>query len=515
VKFWQGAGMKTFIFSLLSVLGFSVFTSGLEAQSSLSVIEPRVTSAIYDSKEKGTRVRLSFKVLDQKTGRPVNTLTSGRKGQFRVFQNDVRETSFETLTDSATTAPSVDVVFVLDTSLSMEDSKALRPMKSAARELERRLKNSKMLFRFHYYQFATEVKKMNSLNDLSDKNALSRFTSLYSAVKTAMTNHPDAIIVLFSDGADNRSIDNDTKPVESVDELEKLITEAKTQIHTVKLGIEDSNDFNGVDNREVLKRISQFGSLRYAPDPKSLTSKFVEVVDSIAYPYSFEYLSPRVAPGTYSLKIEIDRDGVADDNTKWKADTSFTVEYKILSDEEKFAAIRSSRISMTRRVVPFVNYGGGRYTISQYDFQNEFSTSNLTGILSSAVIYFRNVNLDPDTREIDARISISGPTSTMLAMLDGQNKGERSGLRISFSTIRVGVLDKASVFLDGDPTIIYLDHIVEQDRITANFRVVGESNKDSNFYLNRQLAVAGDFVDRVGNLQIFSWHTNALAGFED
>ena len=57
--------------------------------------------------------------------------------------------------------------------------------------------------------FANEVQKLDSVSAIPDEfnaaNTQKRWTALYFALRTAIEAHPDAVFVIFTDGADNYS----------------------------------------------------------------------------------------------------------------------------------------------------------------------------------------------------------------------------------------------------------------------------------------------------------------------
>ncbi len=168
------------------------------------------------------------------------------------------------------------ITIILDTSYSMELQGALPVMKQAARRFVSKIREENKDATFQYYQFANEVERLDSLSDLDDKKSSGRFSALYSALAIAMARHPNNTILLFTDGADNKSPDNRQLPIQTLDEIVQQIDKKKTVIHTVKLGIEESNDSKGVDNREALAALSKYGRLYTAKDSLELAKQFEE-----------------------------------------------------------------------------------------------------------------------------------------------------------------------------------------------------------------------------------------------
>lgn len=496
-----------------------------------TVQNPEILSVMYDAKERGTRVGVRFSVVDSK-GAPVNQLRPGETGQFRIFLDGVEETSFETLSDATSVAPKIGITMVLDTSLSMERAKALAPMKRAAEHFESRLKSSSNIYTINYYTFSTDVKRIPNLKSLNPTESTGRFTSLYSAVKTAITENPNNIILLFSDGADNKSIDNTQARVASVREIQDLIESRKTVIHTVKLGLEDSNDMQGVSNREVLSRISKYGSLRMEADPERLVDAFEAVAQSIPYPYFFSYLCPRTSPGSYKLTIEIDGDGRATDRTSWKADAKFDLPFVIGNQPvnsnpwpapgQGQAPAGNRDPSMYPVLVP--SYQGSDIWPSNWNVMKHFFDQQNGGHrliraehtqnwdFGSLRVSFTNVDLQSSPGWVRAVVSVSGPEADVNALVESSKR--------SIDSVRIGLVQHQisaarEVVWDSLGWIFFLPTAVEN---LGNGTAVSSSRvelklRDRMLGRSQYLSVTGDYFDRTGTWRLLQVTQGSLEGF--
>ncbi len=383
----------------------------------LIVSNPMISKIAYDAEKEGTRIGLTFLVSDLE-GKPVNGLKAGRNGNFKVFIDGVEETSFETLTDKSISRPPVGITLVLDTSYSMEDQEALGRMKSAAEKFVSKLTSSSSPFNFEYYQFATHVQKIENLKAINTKKAFGQFTSLYSALKIAIEAHPQNIVLLFSDGADNKSPDNAEAAVESVNVIEQLIEKHKTVIHTVKLGIEESNDSKGIDNKEILKRASKNGSLRYVASADELVRAFEDVASKVAYPYYFEYLCPRTKPGSYRIMLQIDRKGTASDRKQFNPEASFELPFELYGNDSRYFMLPGSAAQkIFWEPILFPSNGGGHWDLKLY--ANEGESTRLKQVnpadLSDMTVSFRDIRFDFAKDEVSFVVVYSGPEPVVRA----------------------------------------------------------------------------------------------------
>jgi hypothetical protein len=476
------------------------------------VLNPQVTMVAFDPKEKGTRVNLQFSLLDEK-GMPVNGLRPGRNGQFRVFFNGVEETSFETLTDASHLAPTVGITMVLDTSLSMQDQDALKPMRRAAERFVAQLSGSNQKFRFNYYQFATDVQRISNLGQINTDKAFGRFTSLYSALKIAIEQNPNDIILLFTDGADNKSIDNEQMRVQSIGDVETLIKNRQTIVHTVKLGVEDSNDLQGVPNKQVLQRLSVNGSVRYSEQPDEIVRAFEAIAAKIPSPYFFSYLCPRTSPGKYTLGIETDSDGVASDRGRWTTDVKFELPFEI---GQPIPAVNPFTDSWYPILRPEINLQGQlTSTWSLAGFSPElghpnggqmtFLPSNRIGSIAAA---FETVSVDATNQTARIKYSISGSEAEMRALTDLSNS-TRDTIEIRITLMRTGFngnYEWSTLIADsiklGNRTLQGQQASAEGYYTVSLFQV-------KNFMAN-SLAITGEYIDSQGRLKVFSVKEQSL-----
>lgn len=393
----------------LALLASSSIWAQEVSDPKLVVANPMITKIAYDAEKDGTRIGLTFSVTD-KSGKPVNTLKAGRDGNFKVFIDQVEETSFETLQDNSVTRPPMGITLVLDTSYSMEDQAALRKMKDAAQKFVSRLSSSSSPFNFQYYQFATQVQKIESLKEINTQKAFGQFTSLYSALKIAIDAHPQNVILLFTDGADNKSPDNRQVIVNTVDEIQQLIEQHKTVIHTVKLGIEESNDSKGVDNKEILRRVSANGSLRYVVKADELVQAFEEVAAKMAYPYYFEYLCPRTRAGSYKILLQIDRQGVASDKSRFNPEASFELPFEIFgNDNRHFNVPGAASIPLLWTPIFYPTPDGRSWALKKWANDGVFTRMNdLSEKMSDLTVSFRDFQVDYNTSEVSFRVVYEG-----------------------------------------------------------------------------------------------------------
>ncbi len=97
------------------------------------------------------------------------------------------------------------MVLVLDTSLSMYQAGAIGSLKAEASDFVKDL--SANGFDVQVIRFASKMNLSASVDAIPDEftDAADRWTSLSAALNMAFTTSPNAVVVAFSDGADNYS----------------------------------------------------------------------------------------------------------------------------------------------------------------------------------------------------------------------------------------------------------------------------------------------------------------------
>ncbi|PIE25334.1 MAG: hypothetical protein CSA62_01300 [Planctomycetota bacterium] len=255
-----------------------------------------------------TKVALRFEVVDA-SGKPLTHL--GRHS-FAIYEDGVRSTS-EALAYATGEAATIEVCLLLDDSRSMYDSPGTRgaanaviSLKEAARGFLTELEtNARARFRTHIYRFANSVEKIAGLDQIPDKyiERGEHFTSLYHAIAKASRSHPGAILVVFSDGADNYSQNHGTVSLEA---LMSELSLRHTKVHAIGFGdLAHEYDRLGVRAESALRRIARYGSVRMAGDPKLFDGIFREIARRITSIYTLTYFSPNLE-GRHSLVIKVE-----------------------------------------------------------------------------------------------------------------------------------------------------------------------------------------------------------------
>ena len=258
----------------------------------------RVVDASYDSRRQATRVTLQFQVTDE-DGRP---LRGGHALRFSAFEDD-REATSESLQSRTATAERIPAVLLIDTSKSMYDApgstttrNAVMDVKAAAKSFLAQIEEAHPgIYEWHTYRFSNEVVKLASVDRIAEvfqDQQRSRWTALYFALFTALRRHPKAVIVLFSDGADNYS---QNYGIENVDDLARLLREKKRVVHAVGFAdVVSEKDRRGVLGSDALEQLTPFGSVHYADKVGSLSAAFEGIAEQILTTYTYEYYSPNL-----------------------------------------------------------------------------------------------------------------------------------------------------------------------------------------------------------------------------
>lgn len=260
----------------------------------------------------GTRVHVTFEVWEGDTmvhGLPVSA--------FKVYEDGQPATS-ESINDGGRDDIRPPVVLVLDTSYSMYQARAIPDLKRAASKFQETLAQNG--FEVFVYRFANRIEPVHDIAAIPesfDDQAGERFTSLYAAVMTGFEFSDDAVVVAFSDGADNYSQNYIQVPNGEgvLDVVEGFIEpkghlgeDRKRVVHTIALGeFEKERDRDGVEAGDALDRISKNGTVTTASNPGALDAVFAKVAERIRSIYIVEFLSPS-AGGVHSIQLEVSHD---------------------------------------------------------------------------------------------------------------------------------------------------------------------------------------------------------------
>jgi hypothetical protein len=263
-----------------------------------------VLGATKDAKTKSARVSLTFEVWDGD-----KQLTNLSKESFSVIEDGQPATS-ESISEAATKERRVPVLLLLDTSLSMYQANAVGALKAAAKRFVETL--SKNGFDVTVFRFASQIKKVDSIDAIPDKfneEGGERWTSLYAAVAQGMADREDAILVVFSDGADNYSQNHGVSGLGQV-EPHVLAPEmggngSMRVAHTIGFGnVRSERDRQGIAGGDALQRLGANGSFHFAEQSGALDTVFQDVANRIRNVYVFDYFSPNLS-GTHAVVLEV------------------------------------------------------------------------------------------------------------------------------------------------------------------------------------------------------------------
>ena len=178
----------------------------------LQVRKASITSAKPNKKKDATRVSLTFQVW-----RGDEQLNGLGKDVFTVYEDGQPATS-ESLNDAKPDEIKLPVVLLLDTSYSMYMAKAVGDLKAAANKFKDTLKEKG--YDITVYRFANKIEPVDDISKISeefDTETGERFTSLYAAIEKGFAHRDDAVIVVFSDGADNYSQNHGVTAIGTID----------------------------------------------------------------------------------------------------------------------------------------------------------------------------------------------------------------------------------------------------------------------------------------------------------
>lgn len=264
-------------------------------QPTLEFRNLRVVEVAADAETQSTRVRVGFEVF--RAGKTVSGLS---KGNFRAFEDGLPATS-ESLTKAIAEDIYVPVTLLLDTSLSMYEAGAIAGLKQAALKFVEMLERTGFAVRI--MKFNTTVESLDSINSISDSSE-GRWTSLYSAIDSAIRENEKAIVVVFSDGADNYSQNHG---IASLEDVEQRIGDHV--VHAIGFGnLQNENDRQGVPALDALRRLSINGSVELAAEAADFNRVFSDLFDRLRSVYLFDYFSPNLS-GDHTLEIEVSYGG--------------------------------------------------------------------------------------------------------------------------------------------------------------------------------------------------------------
>lgn len=261
--------------------------------------------ATRDAKTQSTKVSLTFEVWDGD-----EQLTNLSRESFTVYEDGHPATS-ESLNEAGTTERRTPVVLLLDTSLSMYQANAIVDLKKAAARFAASLEDNG--FDVTVYRFASKVEQVADIGmipDRFDEAVGERWTSLYAAISYGFSRHQDAMLVVFSDGADNYS---QNLGIQGLRNIEGWVLPGgkggERVLHAIGFGnVKGEKDRQGISAIEALKRLARNGAFHYAEQSGAFDKVFDDVARRIRNIYVYDYFSPNLS-GTHVLVIEVQTQG--------------------------------------------------------------------------------------------------------------------------------------------------------------------------------------------------------------
>ncbi len=276
--------------SALLLLSLSSGCTSLEFRN-LEVLEQGL-----DDETQSYRLQLRFELLDG-DGLPVQDDDEPR---FVVKEDGVPSTSesIRTVEQERVFRP---VVLLLDTSLSMQGD--LPGLRDAASTFVDRLA-AQGFQDVRVYRFARTLGEVEDVRDLEAAflaTPAERWTALYDAVHQVLDRHPDSVLVVFSDGADNYSQNFE---VGDLEQLTSRIEAGGHQVHAIGCGaVKAERDRNGVGGQRALRRIARNGTYRYVETVDGLDDVFEFIADRLQSIFTLEYFSPNLS-GQHELVLK-------------------------------------------------------------------------------------------------------------------------------------------------------------------------------------------------------------------
>jgi serine protease Do len=270
----------------------------------LRFVNAHIVSALPDEATQSTRVSMSFEVWDGEA-----QLTGLSREAFTVYEDGNPATS-ESMNQAGTEEHRVPVVLLLDVSRSMYQANAVAALKAAADRFTSVLGQNG--FAVTTYRFASQIQPMTSIAEIPDtfdEAGGERWTSLYAAINRGMNEQQNAIVVVFSDGADNYSQNHG---VENLGQIEAQVLPVELGgsgslrvVHTIGFGnVGQESDRQGVRGGDALQRLARNGSFHFAEQPGALDAVFQDVASRIRNVYVFDYYSPNRS-GVHTLQLEV------------------------------------------------------------------------------------------------------------------------------------------------------------------------------------------------------------------
>ena len=277
---------------------------------------PASYTVTYNELFKANEHKLRFKVLDQNNA-TVGGLNEKFKDYFSIIENGERASN-ESINQATEQSETLSCYFVIDASNSILQAGSEAAVREAVSKLVISLAP---IGKLNYRQFATDVKKLDSVRDLIYVNE-DRFTSLYAGIDQTLTDivqntdSSQKVMIVFTDGADNYSRNyypNLSAPNATTTEavysyLSNRIASVGPTIngglvvYTIGLG----NDID-VAKLSELATLGK-GAFVNAADPNALNDKFSEIYRLIRSTYALSYLSPNLGP-VQKLTLEANING--------------------------------------------------------------------------------------------------------------------------------------------------------------------------------------------------------------
>lgn len=289
--------MPTKLFCVLAAAGV-IFMTGCAMPFELR--DYRVLDVSFDEESQSTKVRVAFEIWD--LNGPVTDLT---EDDFSAFE-DGQESTSESFDAAQAVETKVEVALVLDTSSSMYDADAIAALKASASSFVADLRTGG--FDVSAYRFGRTIARIDSVSQIPDTAEGNpqdeRWTSLYYAINEIAKMSPDAIIVVFSDGADNYSENFD---VDNRSVMRRLERTGQT-VHVIGYGnVAEQRDRKGLEAGRALRGLARSGTYYYAASAEEFAEIFSAVSESIRQLYIYDYFSPSLT-GTHTLQVKVERD---------------------------------------------------------------------------------------------------------------------------------------------------------------------------------------------------------------
>ncbi len=267
---------------------------------------PNTYTVTYNELYKANEHKFRFKVLDQ-DGSSVSGLETQFNDYFSISENG-GDASNETINQATEQSETLSCYFVIDASNSISKANSEIAVREAVSKMVISLAPVSKLF---YRQFATDVKKLESVRDLKYDDT-DRFTSLYAAIDETLTeisqnkDSSQKIMIVFTDGKDNYSQNdldyrNITAPNPPTNEavysylsnrIPAIIPSINGGLALYTIGLGSDIDIPKLTELATLGK----GAFVNASDENALNDKFSEIYRLIKSTYALSYLSPNLGP---------------------------------------------------------------------------------------------------------------------------------------------------------------------------------------------------------------------------